>query len=67
MMFIPFIGEHIIYITSVLGFVLAISFLFKKDPEIVWNKVRWVVNNSIGGLLTFFVLITFLDYFGYLK
>jgi hypothetical protein len=64
---IEFIAKQALYILSITIVILAISFIFRRDPENVAQKVQWIINSAIGGLLTYFVLATFLDYFGYLE
>jgi hypothetical protein len=67
MQFIKLIVGQIAYLICVSVFVAIISVVLKKDTNIVFDKVRWLINNSIGALLTFFALATILNYFGYFK
>ena len=42
------------------------SIVLQKEPDVVYKNVRWIINSAIGGLITFFVLAAFLNYFGYM-
>ncbi len=64
---LTFVVNHILFIVFVVIVISLISLVLKKDFEVVYKYVRWMVNSAIGGLIMYFILATFLDYFGYLE
>ena len=62
---IEFILGQFLYIVALVFVVFVISFVLNKDPEKVEEWLHWALKGVVGGLLTYFVLITFLHYYGY--
>ncbi len=58
-----YIASHFLYYVSVILGVLLLSKLTNSDPEKVFGLIRYIINGAIGGLLLFFIVITFYDYF----
>jgi hypothetical protein len=65
MEFIEFIFNQLLYIIFVGLIVLFLSFTTIIDPDKIGGWIDWLIKAAVGGLFAYFVLITFLDYFGY--
>jgi len=60
-----FLLDQIIYIICLLLLIAVVSYITKIDSGILADWTDWILQALVGGLLTFFVLITFLNYYGY--